>query len=71
MLAGPAGVSAGLAQHESIVGSLLINSKGRNGPPNGRGQAAASTIRTAAQEGGRLFDELTRLPECYPTRRER
>jgi L-histidine Nalpha-methyltransferase len=23
------------------------------------------------QEGGRLFDELTRLPECYPTRRER
>ena len=71
VLAGPAGVSAGLAQHESIVGSLLINSKGRNGPPNGRGQAAASTIRTAAQEGGRLFDELTRLPECYPTRRER
>ena len=105
VLAGPAGVSAGLAQHESIVGSLLINSKGRNGPPNGRGQAAASTIRTAAhnddgrrsgrgargrrpggahrgpksmppkwfydQEGGRLFDQLTRLPEYYPTRRER
>src|SRR5450759_4895325 len=36
--AGPAGVSAGLAQHKCIVGSLLINSRGRNGPPNGRGQ---------------------------------
>ena len=48
VLAGPAGVSAGPAQHESIVGALLINSTGRSGPPNGRGQAAASTIRTAA-----------------------